>query len=85
MAVVFKTPGDAYRYIIYKAEQSGITKRQLALRSSLSPQHLSNLTKRGDMKMSSIKKIADTIGMDVSIRLTKKIPENELQANPKAT
>lgn len=85
MAVIFKTPGDAYKYVIYKAEQKGITKRQLALKSKLSPQHLANLTKRGDMKMSSIKKIAETIGMEVSIRLTSKKPKNELSEHQKPT
>ena len=68
----FKSVGNAFAYLVGKAWSDGIPKRQLAIKSDMLPQQISNSLRRGDAKLDTLKKISKPLGYKVQICLTKK-------------
>ena len=72
----FKFPDAAYEYLIAQAAAKGISQRQLALKIGIEPQQITNTLRRGNVKISSLKQMADVLGIEVQISLTDKTANN---------
>jgi len=68
----FKNSDEAYNYLVNKALMEGISKRDIAKKLGVSPQHISNTIRRGNVKLSSLKELAKTLDVEVDLRLTDK-------------
>lgn len=68
----FKFTDAAYEYLIAQAAANGISQRQLALKIGIEPQQITNTLRRGNVKISSLKQMADILDIEVQISLTDK-------------
>ena len=65
----FRTADEAYNYLVESAKREGISKVEIAKKLGVSKQHISNTLKRGNVKLSSLKKLADKLGVEIELTL----------------
>lgn len=65
----FSSTDEAYKYLITKAAGRGISQGQLARDIGIEKQNITNTLRRGNVKVSSLKQMADVLGITVEVSL----------------
>lgn len=74
--IQFENPDQAYNALVEEGLSKNMTKRDIALRTGIFPQALSNNLREGNIKFKTLKDLAEVMGYNISLILKPKANES---------